>query len=57
MKELFVPENRVEAAKSEAEALPALSINKVRLAKILESFVQYMQGNPGYLRGVHVFEA
>ena len=30
VKELFVPENRVESAKAEAATLPAVSISKVR---------------------------
>lgn len=29
VRELFVPENRIEATKAEAEQLPALNINKV----------------------------
>jgi len=33
--ELFVPSNRLEAARSDAEALPAIIINKVGVVIIL----------------------
>ena len=40
VKELFVPENRLEAAKAEAEALPCLEINTVKLSPLNKKLIK-----------------
>lgn len=43
VRELFVPENHIEATKAEAEQLPALNINKVSLGIKKEDYCVWWQ--------------